>query len=290
MVDRGESSRRTAVVVGAGGGMGSDLALALGRRGYSVGLLDADEEALAGVQDQLRREEVRCCAVVADVVQQEQVDTAFTTLGKSLGPPWALAVTAGVLSGALLLDSEDSEVRRTIETNLLGVIRVDRAAARLMVSAGRGGRILHWSSTSAYCGSPGYSAYSASKAAVNSLTMTFSAELAGDGITVNGIAPGWIDTGMVGYLDAREVRRAAASTPLGRWGLPADVTGLACFLLSEEAGWISGVTVPVDGGYTATPGPIDLSAVRERISRERDYRRAGRPRPAAVGRLQGDDA
>jgi NAD(P)-dependent dehydrogenase (short-subunit alcohol dehydrogenase family) len=270
--------------------MGSDLALALGRRGYSVGLLDADEEGLAGVQDQLRREGVPCRAVVTDVVQQEQVDAAFTTVSESLGPPWALAVTAGVLSGALLLDSDDSECRRTIETNLLGVIRADRAAARMMVSAGRGGRILHWSSTSAYCGSPGYAAYSASKAAVNSLTMTFSAELAADGITVNGIAPGWIDTGMVGYLDPREVRQAAASTPLGRWGLPADVTGLACFLLSEQAGWISGVTIPVDGGYTAAPGPIDLSAVRARLARERDYRRAGRPRPAAISHPRGDDA
>ena len=188
-------------------------------------------------------------AVQADVAEDGALDRAVDAAVERLGPLHGLVVSAGVFEGAWLQDMTAEFWDRTMAINLRGTFLAVRAAARQQRVGGKGGSIVIYTSTAGQRGSAEYSAYATSKGAQILFMRSMAKELAGDKIRVNCIAPAWTETEMAApSLDALGREQVAASFPLGRIGLPEDVAGATCFLLSDLAAFITGTTLTVDGG------------------------------------------
>ena len=188
-------------------------------------------------------------AVAADVAEDGALDRAVDAAVAHLGPLTGLVVSAGIFEGASLLDMTAEFWDRTMAINLRGTFLAVRAAARHLRLAGSGGSVVIYTSTAGQRGSADYSAYATSKGAQILFMRSMAKELAGDRIRVNCIAPAWTETDMAApSLDALGRAEVAANFPLGRIGLPADVAGATCFLLSDLASFITGTTMTVDGG------------------------------------------
>jgi NAD(P)-dependent dehydrogenase (short-subunit alcohol dehydrogenase family) len=232
-------------------GIGRATALLLAERGWSIGILDIDERGGQALADELKSTySVTTHAVAADVSNENDVRTAIDELEAALPPLAGLANIAGVSSPVPYLELTSDEWRRVIDINLNGVHYVTRRVAESMVSRGYG-RIVSVSSTSAQRGGGTYSKtpYSVAKAGVIGLTRALARELGPYGITVNAVAPGPIDTDIMGGPLTPERRAAMVDDLLvNRVGQPYDVAAAIAFLLSEESGYISGHTLNVDGG------------------------------------------
>lgn len=188
-------------------------------------------------------------AVQADVAEDGAMDRAVDAAVERLGPLHGLVVSAGVFEGAPLLEMTAQFWDRTQAVNVRGTFLAVRAAARHLRAQGAGGAIVIYTSTAGQRGSADYSAYAASKGAQILFMRSMAKELAADKIRVNCIAPAWTETDMAApSLDALGRAEVAASFPLGRIGLPEDVAGATCFLLSDLAAFITGATLTVDGG------------------------------------------
>ncbi|MBV9850487.1 MAG: glucose 1-dehydrogenase [Armatimonadetes bacterium] len=188
-------------------------------------------------------------AVQADVAEDGAMDRAMDAATERLGPLWGLVVSAGIFEGAWLQDMSTEFWDRTMAINVRGTFLAVRAAARHLRQAGRGGSIVIYTSTAGQRGSAEYSAYATSKGAQILFMRSMAKELAPDRIRVNCIAPAWTETEMAApSLDALGREDVAKGFPLGRIGLPEDVAGATCFLLSDLAAFITGSTVTVDGG------------------------------------------
>lgn len=236
----------------SGAGNGGPVALVTGgTRG--IGLACA--EALSG---QGARVAVTYCssppaspggylALPCDVRRTEDVDAAFSKVEAELGPVEVLVSNAGVTHDTLVLRMGDDSWAEVVETNLGGAFRVARRAVRGMVRARRG-RIVFLSSVTAFSGLPGQANYAASKAGLLGLARALARELASRSITVNVVAPGPVDTGMLAALGPERVAELASAVPLGRVAEPAEVAAAVAFLASPEAGYITGAVLPVDGG------------------------------------------
>ncbi|GAB2988960.1 SDR family NAD(P)-dependent oxidoreductase [Actinotalea caeni] len=246
-------SERTAVVSGAGSqrGIGRAAAVRLAREGWSLGLLDIDGGAVADLAANLGAEHgVRAVGVGVDVVDRVAVRAAIDELERQLPPIVALANVAGVSSPVPYLELPDDEWERVLRINLDGVHHVTRRVAESMVRHGIG-RIVSISSVSAQRGGGTYSKtpYSVAKAGVIGLTRSLARELGPHGVTVNAIAPGPIDTDIMGGTLTEE-RKAAmvADLLVGRVGTVEDIAAAISFLVDEESGYITGHTLNVDGG------------------------------------------
>lgn len=188
-------------------------------------------------------------AVAADVAEDGALDRAMDAAVEKLGPLHGLVVSAGIFEGASLQDMTVEFWDRTMAINLRGTFLAVRAAARHLRAAGQGGSVVIYTSTAGQRGSADYSAYAASKGAQILFMRSMAKELAPDKIRVNCIAPAWTETDMAApSLNALGRVEVAASFPLGRIGLPDDVAGATCFLLSDLAAFITGTTLTVDGG------------------------------------------
>ena len=186
-------------------------------------------------------------AVNCDVTSGEQVDAAFAEIEARLGPVEVVVANAGITQDSLVLRMSEQAFTSVVDTNLIGAFRVVKRATGPMVRARRG-RVLLISSVVATLGSAGQVNYAASKAGLIGLARSLAREVGSRSITVNVIAPGFIETDMTAALD--EDRRSAilGTIPLGRMATPEEVAAVVAFMASPEAGYITGAVIPVDGG------------------------------------------
>jgi meso-butanediol dehydrogenase/(S,S)-butanediol dehydrogenase/diacetyl reductase len=249
------------MVTGAAGGIGGAIAVRLARDGLAVTAVDLPATAgrLGALVGELTVAGARALALTADVSVAEQVDAAVASHVEAHGGLDVMVANAGTAVTAPLLATTDQEWKRTIEVNLGGVFNCYRAAARQMVSQGRGGRLIGAASVASHRAGKWQGAYSASKFAVRGLSQSVAQELAEYGITVNVYSPGVVDTPMWESIDRAITALTGAPAgsalagmveqiPLGRLETPADVAGVVSFLASPDAGYVTGQSIVVDGG------------------------------------------
>ena len=243
---------RVAVVTGAASGMGLAIARHLAARSNRVGVLDLQGKAALQAAEDLRKEGATAIAVEADVTDRGAVDAALEKVRAQLGPIAIMVTAAGVESFEPFTDIKIESWERLLAVNLTGTFRCLQAAVPDMLAA-RWGRMVTISSSSAQSGAPRMAHYVASKGGVIGLTRALALELAPHGITVNAITPGMVDTPMlrrtVAGGDIGQLEKIAARViPVGRVGTPEEIAATCAFLCSDEAGFMTGQVVGVNGG------------------------------------------
>lgn len=242
---------RVAVVTGGASGMGEAICHELGRRGHRVAVLDLNGDAAQRVTEDLRAEGVAALGVAADVSNRAAVEEAFAKVRTELGPVHILVTSAGLVDFAPFLEITPQAWQKLIDVNLPGTFHCCQVAVPDMLEAGWG-RIVMISSSSAQRGSPKMAHYAASKGALISLTKSLAREYGPTGITVNNVPPSGIETPMqhhsqaAGHLPPNE--QMAASIPVGHLGTGDDIAAAVGFLCSNEAGFITGQVLGVNGG------------------------------------------
>jgi len=242
-------SGQVAIVTGAARGLGRTIALALGRSGATVACVDVNAEMLAETVAAVEAVGGKAKAVPCDVTDSERVTEAVNQVAAEFGRLDILVNNAGITRDSLVMRMKDDQWDAVLNINLRGTFLFTRAAAKPMIK-GRRGRIINVASVSGLMGNPGQANYSASKAGVIGLTRTVSKELAGRGVTVNAVAPGFIATEMTAALGDDILGEIRKQTPLGRLGEPQDIADAVLFLASEAASFITGHVLVVDGGLT----------------------------------------
>lgn len=242
---------RVAVVTGGASGIGEATCHELGRRGLKVGVLDVNEQGAQGVADDLRATGIAAVSFGADVTDRSAVEQAFAEVRNELGPVSVLVTSAGMFGHSPFTEITAEAWARIIEVNLTGTFHPCQVALPDMLAA-KWGRIVMISSSSAQRGSPFAAHYAAAKGAVITLTKSLAREYAAHGITVNNIPPSGIETPMqhqsqaAGYVRSNE--EIARNIPLGYLGTGADIAAAVGFLCSEEARYITGQVLGVNGG------------------------------------------
>jgi glucose 1-dehydrogenase len=247
---------RVAIVTGAGSGIGRATAARLVRDGYRVVVAEIDEARAAAVATELGE---AALPFAVDVSASTAVEALVAACLERFGGLDVMVANAGVPHGAPFLELSEDTWERVLAVNLKGVFLCGQAAARAMAAAGRPGAIVNVASTYAEVTEGGASAYSASKGGVRMLTKSMALELGPHRIRVNAVGPGWIRTGMNPLDDPDEVAQLEPTIPLQRVGLPEDVADVIAFLASEDARYVSGQTLFVDGGWLTSRA---LSLVR----------------------------
>ncbi|HVI62527.1 MAG TPA: SDR family NAD(P)-dependent oxidoreductase [Bradyrhizobium sp.] len=245
---------RVALVTGAAAGIGEAIARALAGEACSVWLLDRDRGGAENVAGALTSTGHRATALVVDVANHDAVSAVFAEIVQRTGRLDILVNAAGLLSTGLVADLPPSEWDRVSRVNVSGIINCVKAALPSM-AAQRRGRIINIASISAMRGggSIGNTIYGATKASVVALTKGLARELGPQGITVNAVAPAIADTAMThAALTAEARQRILLRIPLGRLAAPSDIADMVAFLASDRAAFITGTTIPVDGGILTT--------------------------------------
>ncbi len=242
---------KVAIVTGGATGIGQAIAIRFAQEGAAVavdyvGHLDAPkqtEEAIANIGG-------RVISIEADVSQPEQVQGLIDSTVKTFGRLDIVVNNAGIEKKSAFVDYPLAELEKILAVNLLGPFLVSQVAARQMIKQGQGGRLINISSVHEDLPMPTNAAYCASKGGLRMLTRTIAVELAKDKITVNNIGPGAVYTPIDADVQANPELEAAlmAEIPLRRWGKPAEIAGLATYLASDEASYVTGSTFFIDGG------------------------------------------
>jgi meso-butanediol dehydrogenase / (S,S)-butanediol dehydrogenase / diacetyl reductase len=247
-------ARRVAVVTGAGGGIGGAICRRLAADGFAVACLDARESALAGLVDDISGGDSQGLArgYGADVRDAASVRQVAGQIRADLGDPWLLVNAAGVFSIQRLPDLDEAEWDRIVDTNLKGPFLTCREFLPAMIRA-RAGCIVNIASTAGVRGGRQRAAYCASKGGVVLLTKSLAVDHGPDGVRVNCVAPGLIDTEMADWIrhDPEAMARFDAGLPAGRMGLPAEIAAAVAFLASDDASYLQGAVLMADGGVTA---------------------------------------
>lgn len=241
---------KAALVTGGSRGIGRAISVELARRGADVVVNYAAHAAAAGeVVAEIEALGRRAVAVQADVGQAEQAAALVQATVEALGHVEVLVNNAGITRDSLLMRMSDADWDEVLRVNLTGLFYVCRAVARPMVRQ-RAGRIINIASVAGLMGQVGQANYSAAKAGMIGFTKSLARELAPKGITANVVAPGFIPTDLNAALAEEWRERLLAFIPLGRFGQVEDVAHTVAFLASDEAAYITGVVLPVDGGLS----------------------------------------
>ena len=239
---------KVAMITGGSRGIGRATSLALAQAGAAVVINYRGNQAAADeLVQMIEKTDGRAVAVQADVSQAEDVERLFKRCMETFGRLDILVNNAGVTRDTLLLRMKETDFDTVINTNLRGTYLCTRAALRPMTKA-RGGRIINISSVVGLIGNAGQANYSAAKAGLIGFTKATAREMASRQITVNAIAPGYVDTEMTSGLGDQIKAAILENVPLGRLGTPEDIAGVVCFLASDMASYITGQTIVVDGG------------------------------------------
>lgn len=247
---------KIAVITGAAHGIGQATAKMFAREGASLGLLDKDAGAIVALADELRKSGSKVVAAGGDVTKKDDVFELVGRLAAEVGPPSILVNNAGVTLTKPFVETTGEDVDFLVGVNLKGLLYASQAVIPHMKQLG-GGAIIHDASNAGIVGRPWQPMYGATKAGVVSLTKSMALSLASQNIRVNCICPGSIDTPMLrGALKASgdfetNWRRTSMVIPLGRIGEADDIAAATLFLASDEAKYITGAVLPVDGGRTA---------------------------------------
>ena len=239
---------KVALVTGASRGIGQAVAVELAKAGADVIVNYIGNEAVA--QETVEKVEAlgrKALKIKADVGNADEVQAMVDEAHAAFGHIDVLVNNAGITRDGLLIRMKDSDWDDVLNINLKGVYLVSKAVAKLMVKQ-RSGRIINMTSVSGVTGNVGQANYAAAKAGVIGFTKTCAKELAARGITVNAVAPGFIETAMTDVLPEKIKEGIAATVPLGRMGQPEEIAGVVTFLASDFARYITGQVLNVDGG------------------------------------------
>ena len=235
---------KTALVTGASGAIGGAIVRALHAQGAAVVLSDVRREGMEALAAELGERSAVCVADLRDPAAPEALISAAEA---AAGPLGILINNAGLTHDGLALRMKDEDWQLVLDVDLTAPFRLARAALKGMLRR-RSGRIVSISSVVGATGNPGQANYAAAKAGLVGMSKALAQEVASRGITVNLVAPGFVATPMTEALSETQKARLAEAIPLGRLGAPADVAGAVAYLVSDEAAWVTGATLHVNGG------------------------------------------
>ncbi|MBF0159829.1 MAG: 3-oxoacyl-[acyl-carrier-protein] reductase [Magnetococcales bacterium] len=238
---------QVALVTGSTGGIGRATALALARLGAQVVITSNEPDRIPEALEEVRHLAPRSIGIESDVTSTASLERLVQTTLEQFGRIDILVNNAGITRDNLLVRMKDEEWDQVLAVNLTSIFHLTRLVVKSMMKA-RYGRIVNVSSVVAALGNPGQANYVAAKAGLIGLTKTLAREVASRGVTVNCVAPGFIATRMTESLKAEVQQAMLAQIPMGVMGQPEDVAGVIAFLVSEQARYITGATIPVNGG------------------------------------------
>jgi 3-oxoacyl-[acyl-carrier protein] reductase len=239
-----ELTGKTALVTGATGGIGAAIARALHKQGATVAISGTRRDVLDGLAGELKE---RVHVLPCNLADKEAVEALVPACEQAMGKLDILVANAGITKDNLLVQLRDEDWDQVVAVNLTATFRLARAAVRGMMRR-RAGRIIGISSVVGVTGNPGQSNYTATKAGIIGMIKSIAAEYAKRGVTANAIAPGFIATAMTDVLNDKQRETILARVPAGRLGAAAEIAAAAVFLASDEAAYVTGQTLHVNGG------------------------------------------
>lgn len=238
---------RVALITGAARGIGKEIALTFAGQGCAIAICDVNQQNLDQAAGEIKKLSAEVLALKVDVTDAASVDNMVHKILDKFKKIDILINNAGITRDGLIMRMKDEDWDAVISVNLKGTFNCTRSVSKVMIKQ-RYGRIVNIASIIGLIGNAGQANYAASKAGIIGLTKTVAKELASRNITVNAIAPGFIETEMTKVLPQDIKSQMLAQIPLAKFGMPADVADLALFLSSDKAGYITGQVIKIDGG------------------------------------------
>ena len=239
---------KLALITGGTRGIGKQIALTLAKEGYDIAInYRAENDDLKITKEEIESNNVNCFAVQGDVTKFEDCEKFVKQIVEEFGNIDVLVNNAGITRDTLLMRMKEDDFKQVIDTNLVGTFNVTKNVISYMMKA-RNGRIINISSVVGISGNAGQTNYAASKAGIIGFTKSLAKEVASRNITVNAVAPGFIDTQMTAVLKEDIKEEIARKIPLKRMGTPQDVANVVKFLASSDSSYITGQVIHIDGG------------------------------------------
>ena len=242
-----KDNRLVALVTGASRGIGKAIAMELATRGITIIGTATTQSGAEQISEYLKVKKADGVGMELDVSAGESIERLFSNIREKFEEPTILVNNAGITKDNLLMRMKDDEWQSVIDINLGSMFRVTKLCLRAMTKA-KWGRVVNISSVVGSSGNPGQTNYAASKAGIEGFTRSLAKEIGSRGITVNSVAPGFIETDMTSTLGGEQVQKLLSQVPLRRLGKPEEIASVVGFLVSEEASYITGETIHVNGG------------------------------------------